>query len=203
MTPPPPMPPGFPEHIPHSESLTDLHEVMVRCTRCDLFQGRTLVVPGSGPERAAIFFVGEAPGAREDAEGRPFVGRSGDVLDAMLMQAGLERADVFIANVVRCRPPGNRNPRATEIRACAGWLRTQLRLVHPRIVVPLGRVALQHFLPGASVTELQGAPTPVDYDGRTLTLFPIFHPSAILRDPRKRDDYAAHFRGLAELAREG
>lgn len=196
------MPPGFPEHIPHSESLNDLHAVMVRCTRCELFQRRTRVVPGAGRENASIFFVGEAPGAQEDAEGRPFVGRSGEILNAMLAQAELQRADVFIANVVRCRPPGNRNPRAGEIRACAGWLKMQLDLVHPRIVVPLGRVALQHFLPGASVTELQGSPTPVDYGGRTLTLYPLFHPSAILRDPRKMADYAARFRGLAELAQK-
>ncbi len=192
-------PPGFPALIPRASGLGELHDVMVRCTRCDLFQFRTHVVPGSGPRDARIFFVGEAPGAREDELGRPFVGRSGALLDEMLEGAGLRRESVFIANIIRCRPPGNRNPRAPEIRACGGWLAEQLRLIRPAVVVPLGRFALQHFRPGGKITQLQGAPLPVSYEGEPLTLFPLLHPSAVLRDPRKRDDYAAHFRTLASL----
>lgn len=193
-------PPGFPAEIPRPRSLAALHEVMVRCTRCDLFLSRTQVVPGSGTARARFFFVGEAPGAQEDRTGEPFVGASGKLLDAMLEGAGISRARVFIGNVVRCRPPGNRNPRSREISACAGWLAEQLRLVAPAVVVTLGRHGLQHFVPSGKVTELQGTPRVIEYAGRELQLFPLLHPAAVLRDPRLRQKYGEQFRTLAALA---
>jgi uracil-DNA glycosylase len=193
------LPPGFPREIPSPPSLALLHEVMRGCTRCALAQGRTQVVPGAGSPRAGLLLVGEAPGAREDAEGVPFVGRSGKLLDATLQAAGLRRDELFVANVVRCRPPDNRNPRPPEIRACAGWLAEQIRLLAPRVVVPLGRFALQHFVPGARVSELQGRPRQVRYAGRRLQLFPVLHPAAVLRSPRLRPDYEQQFRRLAAL----
>src|SRR5680860_1410335 len=156
-------PPGFPAEIPEGETLPELHEVMVRCTRCDLFRSRTQVVPGAGSARASILFVGEAPGASEDRQGIPFVGASGRLLDAMLESAGISREEVFIANVVRCRPPENRNPRRIEIRACAGWLAEQVRIIDPRRVATLGRFALQHFIPGARITQVQGSIQEVGY----------------------------------------
>jgi uracil-DNA glycosylase len=192
-------PPGFPAAIPSASTLKALHSVMVGCTRCDLFLSRTQVVPGAGNPRAKLFLVGEAPGEKEDAEGVPFVGRSGALLDAMLAGAELDRKSVFVANVVRCRPPKNRNPRAVEIRACAGWLREQIRLVNPALVVTLGRFALQHFLPAGRITQLQGEVHPIDYDGRPLALYPLLHPSAVLRNPDLRAIYSEQFSRLPGL----
>jgi DNA polymerase len=196
-------PPGFPAEIPAPDTLEALHRVMVRCTRCDLFLSRTQVVPGAGDPHASLLFVGEAPGATEDREGVPFVGASGRLLDAMLAAAGVERSDIFIANVVRCRPPENRNPRAREIRACAGWLAEQIRLIQPRLVVTLGRFALQHFIPDGKITRLQGELQTVDYGDTSLRLLPLLHPSAILRNPELRPAYEAQFRTLGGFVQEG
>jgi uracil-DNA glycosylase len=190
---------GYPPVIPAPDTLAALHDTMVGCTRCDLYLDRIRVVPGAGDPHARIFFVGEAPGAREDEMGVPFIGASGRLLDAMLAGAGISRADVFIANVVRCRPPSNRNPRSREIAACAGWLAEQLRLVSPRLVVPLGRFALQHFLPDAKITRLQATETRIHYAGNHLDIFPLLHPSAVLRNPNLREGYQAQFRALAAL----
>lgn len=192
-------PPGFPAEIPSPASLDELHRVMVRCTRCDLFVSRTQVVPGAGNPKARVLFVGEAPGASEDREGVPFVGRSGQLLNSMLDAVGIDRGEVFIANTVRCRPPENRNPRAREIRACAGWMAEQVRLIEPEVVVTLGRFALQHFVPDGKITRLQATLQEVEYGDRTLRLFPLLHPSAILRSPDKRPMYEEHFGELAKL----
>ncbi|CAN5639745.1 uracil-DNA glycosylase [soil metagenome] len=175
---------------------------MVRCTRCSLSLDRTRVVPGSGNQRANIFFVGEAPGASEDREGIPFVGASGRLLDLMLEGAGIRRADVFIANVVRCRPQQNRNPRAGEIAACSGWLLEQLRLIDPAFVATLGSFALRYFLPDAKVTRQQALVTNLEFAERSLRLFPLLHPAAILRNPRLRPEYQEQFRTLATLVDE-
>jgi uracil-DNA glycosylase len=198
-------PPGFPATIPSPATIGELHAVMVRCTRCDLFLSRTQVVPGTGSPRPDILLVGEAPGASEDRDGVPFIGRSGALLDAMLDEAGVSREEVFIANTVRCRPPGNRSPRPTEVRACSGWLEEQVRLLGPRLVVTLGRFALLHFLPGAKVTHVQGEVQRVSYGGGTIALFPLLHPAAVLRNPRLRPAYAEQFRrlGSARAGAEG
>lgn len=196
-------PPGFPAQIPMPSELSELHAVMVRCTRCDLSLSRTQVVPGAGDPAARVLLVGEAPGAREDRDGVPFVGASGRLLDAMLEDAGISRGEVFIANVVRCRPPENRNPRAREVRACAGWLAEQIRLIDPVLVVSLGRFALQHFIPGGKITRLEGEVQEVDYGGRTVRLYPLLHPAAILRSPDKRPAYRTRFERLRELSAQG
>lgn len=194
-------PPGFPERIPSPPTLPELHAVMVRCTRCDLALSRTQVVPGAGNAHARVLFVGEAPGASEDRTGVPFVGASGRLLDEMLGVAGLRREEVFIANVVRCRPPENRNPRAAELRACAGWLAEQVRLIGPEVIVPLGRFALQHFVPGGRITRLQGTAQTLEQGGRERILFPVVHPAAVLRSPERRPQYEEHFRALGQLLR--
>jgi uracil-DNA glycosylase len=195
------VPPGFPAEIPSPRSLRPLHEVMVRCTRCDLFLSRIQVVPGAGDKKPKVLVVGEAPGASEDRDGVPFVGRSGALLDSMLAVAGLARADVFVANVIRCRPPENRNPRAAELRACAGWLAEQVRLLDPPLVLTLGRYALQHFLPRGRVTQLQGQLQRTTYGARHIDVFPLVHPSAVLRDPRLRSSYEEQFRELGRHLR--
>ncbi|MFO7260048.1 MAG: uracil-DNA glycosylase [bacterium] len=180
---PAPFVPGVPDPVPSYRSLGALFSDMACCTRCELASGRTQVVPGVGPRRAAVLILGEAPGAEEDRRGAPFVGRAGRLLDRLLANAGLEREDVFITNVVACRPPGNRTPRAAEIRAHAPWLDAQLRLVQPRLIVTLGRVALGYFIRNAKVTELRGKATTVERDGRRLTILPTLHPAAVLRAP--------------------
>jgi uracil-DNA glycosylase family 4 len=195
-------PPGYPAEIPSPRKLSALHSVMVRCTRCDLFLSRLQVVPGDGAAKADYLFVGEAPGASEDRTGIPFAGRSGALLDSMLERAGLDRREVFIANVVRCRPPENRNPRASEIRACAGWMRAQVRLVSPTVVVTLGRFALQHFLPSGRITRIQGEVQRIDYFDRKIALYPLFHPAAVLRNPELRPVYTKQFEGLPKILGE-
>jgi uracil-DNA glycosylase len=189
-------PPGFPAEIPALATLEHLGSVMRRCTRCALYVSRTQVVPGSGSATAELLLVGEAPGAREDEQGTPFVGASGRLLDSMLEAAGIRREEVFIANVVRCRPPANRAPKPREIRACAGWLAQQIRLIEPRLVVTLGRFALQHFLPGARVTRVQGELQQVPYHDGTIRILPLLHPAAVLRNPHLRAPYAEQFRDI-------
>jgi len=142
------------------------------CETCTNF------VPGEGSETAEVMLVGEAPGASEDKQGRPFVGRAGKLLDLLLAEAGLERAAVFITNVVKARPPGNRDPKPAEIAHHMPWLEAQLALIQPRLVVPLGRHALQHFAPGAKITQVRG--TLLLERGRAL--FPLLHPAAALRN---------------------
>ncbi|MBW3627834.1 MAG: uracil-DNA glycosylase [Gemmatimonadetes bacterium] len=194
-----PAPPGFPAEIPSPATLEELHAAMLECTRCDLYQSRTQVVPGAGNPEADLILVGEAPGAYEDKLGVPFVGASGKLLDAMLTAAGIDRDEVFIANVVRSRPPGNRAPKPRELRACAGWLAEQIRIIAPRLVVTLGRFALQHFIPAGKITQLQGTAHEVQYGPRTLTLLPLLHPSAILRNPDLRGGYEQQFVELGRM----
>ena len=127
--------------------LRDIADQVRTCSRCGLHQERTNAVPGLGSVAADVFFVGEGPGEREDREGLPFVGRSGRYLDQLMDGVGLNRSAVFITNVVKCRPPSNRDPRAAEVHACAAYLERQLALVRPRLVVTLGRFAMEHFFP--------------------------------------------------------
>jgi uracil-DNA glycosylase family 4 len=154
----------------------------------------TNLVPGEGSATAAVMLVGEAPGAKEDETGRPFVGGAGKVLDGLLEESGLERADVFITNVVKARPPGNRDPKVDEVAHHRPWLDAQLAAIGPRLVVPLGRHALMRFAPDAKIAEVHGRV--IERDG--LTLFPLYHPAAALRNPRLRDTLRADARALRE-----
>lgn len=198
---PNPFVPGVPAEIPRARSLSELFEAMDCCTLCELARERTQVVRGVGPATAELMFVGEAPGADEDRKGEPFVGRSGRLLDELLEANGIDRRRVFITNIVACRPPGNRNPKAAEIRAHAPWLEEQIRLVGPKIVATLGRVALGYFLPGAKVTEVRGTPQAIERNGRSITLLPLLHPSAILRRRELLPEMEADVAKLAALLR--
>ncbi|MBX5443211.1 MAG: uracil-DNA glycosylase [Solirubrobacteraceae bacterium] len=149
----------------------------------------TRLVPGEGPPTARVVVVGEAPGAREDATGRPFVGPAGKLLDVLLAEAGLAREAVFITNVVKARPPGNRDPRADEVAHHRPWLEAQLAVIEPELVVPLGRHALRHFAPEARIGEVHGTRV-----GERL--FPLYHPAAALHDPRLRETLLADARAL-------
>ena len=149
----------------------------------EICEQATNLVPGEGSATAPVVIVGEAPGANEDAQGRPFVGRAGAILDDLLMAAGLAREDVFITNVVKARPPGNRDPRADEVLHSMPWLEAQLALVRPRLLVPLGRHALAHFAPGEKISEVHGK----QVIARERALFPLYHPAAALHAQALRD----------------
>jgi DNA polymerase len=161
----------------------------------DLCAGATQLVPGDGPANAAVMVVGEAPGAAEDVEGRPFVGRSGKLLFEALAEGGLQRADVYVTNVVKARPPGNRDPRADEVAHHRPWLERELALVKPRLVVPVGRHALKHFAPGAKIGEVHG----VELPGPDYALFPLYHPAAALRSTGLRETLFADAGKLGAL----
>jgi DNA polymerase len=154
----------------------------------------THLVPGEGSATAKVMLVGEAPGAKEDASGRPFVGNAGRLLDALLAEAGLAREDVFITNVVKARPPGNRDPKADEVAHHLPWLDAQLEVIRPKLLVPLGRHALLRFAPDAKITQVHGHV--VEHDGRRL--FPMYHPAAALRNPRLRATMKEDARALRE-----
>lgn len=156
---------------------------------CEL---NTQLVPGEGPADAAIVIVGEAPGAREDAAGRPFVGPAGKLLDTLLVQAGLARDEVFITNVVKGRPPDNRDPKAGEVAHHWPWLEAQLALIEPQLLVPLGRHALKRLAPDAKIGEAHG--TVLKADGRRL--FPLYHPAAALHNPGLRTTLVADAQAL-------
>ena len=154
----------------------------------------TQLVPGEGNPDAAVVVVGEAPGAREDATGRPFVGGAGKLLDKLLAEAGFERSDVFITNVVKARPPGNRDPKKPEIEHHLPWLLAQLEVIQPQLIVPLGRHALAHFAPDAKISEVHGRPIE-GAGGRRL--FPWYHPAAALHNQALRETLYADARALA------
>ena len=162
----------------------------------------TNIVPGEGSDTADVMLVGEAPGASEDKQGRPFVGRSGKFLDQLLGEAGLARDDVFITNVVKARPPGNRDPKADEVAHYLPWLEQQLALIRPNVVIPVGRHALAHFAPGRKITEVHG--TLVVAGERQLV--PWLHPAAALRNQALRQTLfqdAGALPGILEAADEG
>ena len=165
------------------------------CTACPLHRSARQAVPGDGSAESGVFFLGEAPGYNEDVQGRPFVGAAGQLLDELLRGIGLDRSKVFITNVVRHRPPENRDPLPDEVTACDVWLRRHLALLKPKVIVTLGRHAMYKFFPGESISRIHGRPRTQD----GLVIFPIYHPAAALHQPALRDALAADFTALALL----
>jgi uracil-DNA glycosylase family 4 len=162
--------------------LAHLYEEIKECQNCILSQGRTNSVPGEGPENADIMFIGEGPGFHEDRQGRPFVGAAGNYLNELLEKIDLGRQNVYITNVVKCRPPGNRDPQPAEIEACRSYLDKQIDLIRPRLIVTLGRFSMQRYFPGASISRIHGQPKRVG----NVIYYPMFHPAAALHQPRWR-----------------
>jgi len=164
-------------------TLTELREALGECTRCPLHKGRTNIVFGMGDENAELLFVGEAPGRAEDAQGLPFVGPAGRLLDELLMGIGIRREQVYIANVVKCRPPGNRDPVPYEMDTCNPFLLGQIRIIKPRILCALGRVAASLILDkNVQMNKVHGQKFP----GHGYFFVPVFHPAAALRTPSTR-----------------
>ncbi len=181
---------------PTDPILLDLYERIADCPNCILARTRTQTVPGSGPAASEVMFVGEGPGQREDERGVPFVGPAGKLLDEMLAAAGWTRADVYVTNVVKCRPPANRDPEPEEIAACAPFLEEQLRLVNPRLIVTLGRFSMARWFPGAAISRIHGQPR--DLEGGGIVV-PMYHPAAALRNGGLRPVLAADFAALPRL----
>jgi DNA polymerase len=182
------------------EKLVNLYKEVQGCTRCPLYETRTKVVFGAGNADADLMFVGEAPGAEEDRQGLPFVGRAGQLLNQMLEEIGLARDDVFIANVLKSRPPGNRDPQPLEIEACKPYLFEQVRLIEPRVVCTLGNFSTK-LLSGSptGITKVRGTPQVHELGGRTVFLLPLFHPAAALRTPSVKETLRADFATIPEL----
>jgi len=178
------------------EMLEAIAEEIRNCTRCPLAERRTKAVPGDGPANADIMFIGEGPGAAEDRKGLPFVGPAGKLLDELLHDAGLRRDQVFITNIIKCRPPGNRDPRPEEIRACRDYLDGQIAAINPQVICPLGRPATQALLdPKATMSKVHGRP--FERDG--ILYVPIYHPAAALHNPTLRPALVEDFKKLKAL----
>jgi uracil-DNA glycosylase family 4 len=191
-----------------SERREALKQVFVQargCTRCpELAATRKTVVFGAGNANAELMFVGEAPGASEDEQGVPFVGRAGKLLETLLEEIGLQRADVFIANTLKCRPPGNRDPLPVEIENCQDYLLRQVELIQPAVICTLGNFSTK-LLRGdpTGITRLHGQPEVLILGRRSVRLYPIFHPAAALYTPRMLETLREDFARLPELLAEG
>ena len=180
-------------------SWTQLEAEISACSRCRLCETRNNVVPGEGNAHARLMFIGEGPGREEDAQGRPFVGRSGELLTRMIAAIGLKREDVYICNIVKCRPPQNRNPEPDEAAACMNYLRAQFALIRPQVVVLLGKVACRYVLKEEiSVMREHGK----WYERKGTWFMPTYHPSALLRDPSKKREAWDDFQKIQAKLRE-
>ena len=177
------------------QSLDEVARAVRDCADCPLHRGRTHAVPGEGSPSAELMFIGEGPGFHEDRQGRPFVGPAGHLLEGLLASIGTNREDVFIANMVKCRPPDNRDPEPSEITACGKYLDRQIELINPKLIVTLGRFSLGRFFPGESVTRARGKLR--QKDGRHI--FPVLHPAAALRRPELRKTLVEDFRAIASI----
>jgi len=167
------------------QALDAIAEEVRVCTNCRLHETRTNAVPGEGDAETEVVFVGEGPGFNEDRGGRPFIGRAGDLLVKLLASIGWRREEVFITNIVKCRPPDNRDPQPDEVAACAPYLRRQLEVLDPAVIVTLGRHSMARFMPGARISQAHGTVRPVDPEtgARVALVFAMYHPAAALRTP--------------------
>lgn len=165
------------------------------CTRCDLQYSRKNAVPGEGPSNAEIMFIGEGPGFHENEQGRPFVGAAGKFLDELLHKIGMQRSDVFITNIVKCRPPGNRDPEPEEIQACNDYLERQIQAINPKVIVTLGRFSMARFMPNVKIGNVHGQA--MNIKGRLIVA--MYHPAAALHQRSLQSTIEADFAHLPEL----
>ena len=182
------------------DRLVEVYHEASGCTKCPLSATRTKVVFGNGNSDAELMFVGEAPGVEEDRQGLPFVGRAGGLLTQLLEEIGMSRDDVFVANVLKCRPPGNRDPQPGEIESCRPYLERQVELIQPRVIATLGNFATK-LLSGnpTGITRVRGTPQVHELGGRTVFLLPLFHPAAALRTPSLAETLRADFATIPGL----
>ena len=180
------------------QDLSQLEEKVRNCTKCDLCKNRTNAVPGEGDDKAQIMFVGEGPGFYEDRDGRPFIGPSGKFLSELLASIGLSREKVYITNMVKCRPPNNRDPLPAEIDACSDYLDQQIQLIQPNVIVTLGRHSLARFFPNETITKAHGKPR--QKEGRVI--YPMLHPAAALHRQEHRKSIENDFKALTGVLKE-
>jgi uracil-DNA glycosylase len=181
-----------------AEILKQVAKEVEICTKCTLHFSRKNAVPGEGPVNARIMFIGEGPGFHENEQGRPFVGAAGKFLEELLEGVGLKRSEVFICNVVKCRPPGNRDPLPDELIACDEYLERQIQAINPKVIVTLGRFSMARFLPNAKISSVHGKPFTI----RGLLVVPMFHPAAALHQPSLKSSVVEDFSRLPQLIQE-
>lgn len=179
-------------------NLTELNNIISNCRKCDLYKTRTNTVPGDGNENADIFFIGEAPGRNEDIQGKPFVGRAGNVLDELLASINLSRKDIFIGNILKCRPPKNRNPYSSEIETCTPYLDKQIDIINPKVIVPLGNFATQYIfekfnISKEKISKVHGKKFQIKTVTCEIIILPVFHPAVVTYNknkmPMMKDDF--------------
>jgi uracil-DNA glycosylase len=180
------------------QALQTLAAEIRQCTKCLLHRGRTKAVPGEGPADSEIMFIGEAPGFHEDQQGRPFVGAAGRFLEELLESIGLTRQDVYIANVIKCRPPGNRDPLPDEIEACKPFLDRQIDLIQPKLVVTLGRFSMARAFPKARISQIHGQPRKIG----GIVYYPMYHPAAALHQPSLRRTVEEDMQRIPKLLKQ-
>ena len=178
--------------------LSELNEQIALCQQCEIAKFRTKVVPGEGAEGADIMFIGEAPGWHEDQQGRPFVGPAGQFLDTLLASISLKREQVYIANVIKCRPTSNRDPLPTEIQNCRGWLDRQIEIISPKMIVTLGRYSMAMFFPGKSISKIHGTAQKRD----NIIYYAMYHPAAALHQQSLRQAIEADMLKIPTLLAE-
>jgi DNA polymerase len=189
-----------PDPIVTCRTIDELHGLIRNCTKCEeLVEYRSQAVPGVGPPDARVFFIGEAPGRWEDQKGEPFVGDAGGYLTELLGKIGLDRKQVFISNIVKCRPPENRNPKAPEMENCAPYLERQLALMKPDLVVLLGRFALERFFPKEKLSEAVGLERKHLIGGREITFLPLYHPAFGIRRQDLKPEIEKKFWKIREI----
>ncbi|KPK79661.1 MAG: hypothetical protein AMS25_11860 [Gemmatimonas sp. SM23_52] len=192
-----------PDPIVTCKTLDELHGLIRGCTKCEeLAEYRAQAVPGAGPADARVVFIGEAPGRWEDRKGEPFVGDAGAYLTELLEKIGLTRAEVFITNILKCRPPENRNPKAPEMENCAPYLERQLALIKPDVVVLLGRVALERFYPKEKITEAATVPRRRTVGGHEMIFLPLLHPAFGIRRQDLKPEIERQFWKIREVLDE-
>ncbi len=187
-----------------SKLLDDLRARIKECRRCSLWKGRTNAVPGDGNPEAEIMFIGEAPGYHEDLQGKPFVGAAGKLLTELIRSIGLEREEVYITNVVKCRPPGNRDPKPEEIASCSPYLDEEILIIKPRIIVTLGRHSTGYILAkggirARAISKVRGRAFELDMLGLHVIVFPTYHPAAALYNPRLKAVLVKDFEAISKL----
>ena len=178
--------------------LTNLYDQIRVCQKCVLAQGRTNTVPGEGPENAEIMMIGEAPGFHEDREGRPFVGASGKFLDELLGNINLKRDQIYICNVVKCRPPQNRDPQPDEMQACQAYLDQQIALIKPKVIITISRFAMMRWFAEKKISEIHGKPKKFG----DLVVLPMYHPAAALHQPSLKRVLADDFNKIPQILKD-
>jgi DNA polymerase len=180
-------------------ALAQLCEEIIACQDCELAKHRTKVVPGEGAEDAALLFIGEAPGWHEDQQGRPFVGPAGQFLDQLLASIGLRREEVYIANVIKCRPPQNREPLPAEIESCRKWLDRQIEIIQPQMIITLGRYSLARYFPNESIGKIHGKPRKLG----GVIYYPMYHPAAALHQGSLRRTIETDMLKIPQILAQG